>query len=94
MDIKVKIGMVEVEINDGNSQELNEVLKTVCDYFYTLEKFADKLSEGLPDFNLFTSKVNYSDVVDPLLDTGNPLPLEGSIPVTGDIHKTGGEDES
>ncbi len=94
MDIKVKIGMVEVEIRDGDSRELNEVLKTVCDYFYTLEKFADKLSEGLPDFNLFTSRMKYPNDVDPLLDTGNPLPLKGSIPVTGDIHKTGGENES
>ena len=90
MDIKVKIGMVEVEIKEGSTEELNEVLKTVCDYFYTLEKFADKLSEGLPDFNLFTSRVKYPNEVDPLLDTENPLPLEGSISVTGDIHKTGG----
>ena len=87
MNIKVEVGPVKIELEDGDASVLGEVFKTVCDYFYTLEKFEGKLKDGMPDFDLFNSQVKYPKAKDELVDSGNPLPLEGSIPITGDIHK-------
>tara|TARA_B100001175_G_C19360102_1_gene566681 strand:+ start:210 stop:566 length:357 start_codon:yes stop_codon:yes gene_type:complete len=94
MKIKCEImnPLVKLEIEDGKVEDMVILLHGVADYLYTVKRQGENLENRKPDFDLFVQPSSYPDPVDPLVDEGDPLPMEGSVSADGDIHKTAGDE--
>ena len=81
--------LVKLEIEDGTVDDMVTLLHGVADYLYTVKRQGEDLENRKPNFDLFAGKTEYPDPVDPLVDEGDPLPMEGSVSADGDIDYVG-----
>ena len=89
--------LVKLEIEDGKVEDMVMLLHGVADYLYTVKKQGEDLENRKPNFDLFAGETKFPDPVDPLVDEGDPLPMEGKISAdgyidyVGDVHGEGGQ---